>query len=197
MGAGERVRIALTEGPQVVDLFAFALPDLGERLSTEHTRSCIERLAPRLGDSFYSSRRRPMLRLVEDSSPGVHDMFLSACDRRRYALLGHDGPHRNCADNLREALAEIDLVPPAVPSPVNLFQNVAIAADGSLAIRPPLAARGDSVVLEAAMDLVLAVSACPMDIAPTNGADRTPKAITLQRLGATVAASAAAALSAG
>lgn len=197
LAAGEAVRIALPEGPQVADLFAFAAADLGESLSTEHTRSCIERLTPRPGEFFYSSRRRPMLRLVEDSSPGFHDMLLSACDRQRYALLGHAGPHRNCADNLREALAALGLVPPDIPSPVNLFQNVAVAADGTLAIRPPRAARGDSVVLEAAMDLVLVVSACPMDIAPTNGADRTPRAISLRRLGRNTAASATAALAAG
>lgn len=197
LAAGESVRIGLPEGPQVADLFAFAAADLGECLSTEHTRSCIERLAPRLGDFFYSSRRRPMLRLVEDSSPGVHDMLLSACDRQRYALLGHAGPHRSCADNLREALAALELVPPEIPSPLNLFQNVAVAADGTLAIRPPLAARGDSVVLEAAMDLVLVVSACPMDIAPTNGADRTPRAISVQHLGRKAAAPAPAALAAG
>jgi uncharacterized protein len=180
LSPGDHLRISLPDGPQVADMFAFVPPDLSEVLSTEHTRSCTERLAPRVGEAFYSNRRRPMLRIVEDTSPGIHDLLLSACDRERYALLGHVGPHRSCVENLREALQHLDLTPPEIPSPVNLFENVVIGRDGSLAIAPPLANRGDSILLAAMIDVVIVVSACPMDIVPTNGADRTPKAISLE-----------------
>ena len=181
LATGERVRIGLPEGSQVADMFAFALPDLEEYLSTEHTRSCTQRLAPVVGEAFYSSRRRPMLALVEDSSPGTHDLLLSACDRMRYTLLGHPGPHRNCVANLVEALAALGLKPPRIPSPVNVFEKVAIGVNGRLVIEPPLAARGDSVMMRALMDLVLVISACPMDIVPTNGPDLRPKAIFVER----------------
>jgi uncharacterized protein YcgI (DUF1989 family) len=164
-------------------MFAFADPDLNETLSTEHTRSCVQRLTPLPGEAFYSNRRRPMLGLTADSSPGIHDLLLSACDQARYTLLGHPEPHRNCVDNLVEALGELGLVAPEVPSPVNLFERVMIGPDGALSIEPPLAGQGDFVTLEALMDLFLIVSACPMDIAATNGADRRPKAIFLERLG--------------
>lgn len=182
LAAGEAVRIGLPEGPQVADLFAFALPDLTEALSTAHTRSCLERLTPVVGDAFYSSQRRPMLTLVEDTSPGVHDLLLSACDQERYTRLGHPEPHANCADNVRLALADIGLEAPFVPDPVNLFENVALGEGGALAIRPPPAVRGDAVTLRAEMDQVLVVSACPMDLVPTNGADCRPKAISLEFL---------------
>lgn len=177
---GAWLRVSLPEGPQVADLFAFAADDLSEVLSTAHTRSCIERLCPRPGESFYSSRRRPMLRLAEDRSPGVHDLLLSACDRERYRLLGHAGPHRSCADNLREAMAECGLAAPFVPAPVNLFEHVTLGPEGVLAIAPPLASAGDFVILEAQMDLVVVLSACPMDLVATNGADRRPKAIAVE-----------------
>lgn len=180
--AGEQVRVGLAEGPQVVDLFAFSDPDLNEMLSTEHTRSCIQRLAPVPGEPFYSNRRRPMLGLTADSSPGIHDLLLSACDLARYALLGHSEPHRSCADNLIEALGEIGLAVPRVPSPVNLFERVTIGPGGRLSIEPPLARRGDAVTLQALMDQIVVVSACPMDIAATNGADRRPKSIFFERL---------------
>lgn len=180
--AGERIRIGLPEGPQVADIFAFATPDLAEMLSTEHTRSCTERLTPVVGECFYSNRRRQMLRIVEDTSPGVHDLLLSACDQARYTLLGHSRPHRNCVTNLVESMADLGLAPPEIPSPVNLFEKVAIGPDGALTIEPPLAGRGDYIVLQAVMDLVVAISACPMDIAPTNGADRLPKPILVERL---------------
>src|SRR5262245_52353753 len=164
-------------------MFAFADPDLNEMLSTEHTRSCVQRLTPLPGEAFYSNRRRPMLGLKADSSPGAHDLLLSACDQARYTLLGHADPHRNCVENLAQALSEVGLVAPEVPSPVNLFERVMIGPDGALSIEPPLAGKGDSVTLEALMDLMLVVSACPMDIVATNGADRRPKAIFLEWLG--------------
>src|SRR5690606_17619464 len=133
---------------------AFADPDLSEMLSTEHTRSCLERLTPRIGEAFYSNRRRPMLTLITDTSPGTHDLLLSACDQQRYTLLGHPEPHRNCVDNLIEALGELGLQAPEIPTPVNLFEKVAIGHDGSLAIEPPTAVKGDSVTLEALMDQI-------------------------------------------
>lgn len=168
----------------MADMFAFALPDLAETLSTEHTRSCVERLTPMVGEAFHSNCRRPMLVLVADTSPGTHDLLLSACDQSRYTLLGHPAPHRNCVANLVEALGELGLFAPEIPSPVNLFENVAIGPDGALVIEPPRAAQGDFVTLEALMNLVLVVSACPMDIVSTNGADRRPKAILVEWLGA-------------
>ena len=180
--SGEQVRISLPEGPQVADMFAFALPDLDEHLSTAHTRSCAQRLTPVVGELFYSNRRRPMFAFESDTSPGSHDLLLSACDQMRYTLLGHPAPHRNCVANMVEALAEFGLEAPAIPSPVNLFENVAIGRNGELVIEPPTAEPGDSVTLRALMDLVLVISACPMDLVPTNGADLRPKSILVQRL---------------
>ena len=181
LGRNQLATIGLSEGPQVADMFAFAMPDLDEFLSPPHTRSCAQRLTPVVGEAFYSNRRRPMLAFESDSSPGAHDLLLSACDQERYTLLGHSAPHRNCVANMIEALAELGLKPPQIPGPVNLFEKVAIGSDGSLVIEPPLAALGDCVTLRALMDLVLVISACPMDIVPTNGADLRPKPIFVER----------------
>jgi uncharacterized protein YcgI (DUF1989 family) len=78
-------------------------------------------------------------------------------------------------------MAELGFVPPEIPSPVNLFEKVTIGSEGSLTIEPPPASKGDSVTLQALMDAVVVISACPMDIVPTNGADRQPKAILIER----------------
>ena len=175
--AGHLAEIATPQGPQVADTWAFALPDLDEFLSTEHTRSCLDRLAPHVGEAFYSNQRRPILTVVEDTSPGCHDLLMSACDVGRYTLLGHRGYHANCIDNLGAALKELNLQAPELPSPVNVFENVTIGADGTLHIEPPRVRPGESLTLRAEMDLVLVVSACPMDIVLTNGSDRRPKPI--------------------
>jgi uncharacterized protein YcgI (DUF1989 family) len=175
--AGYLAEIATPAGSQVADTWAFALPELDEFLSTEHTRSCLDHLAPRVGEAFYSNRRRPILTIVEDTSPGCHDLLMSACDVGRYTLLGHRGYHANCIDNLGAALHELGLQAPELPSPVNVFENVTIGTDGTLHIEPPRVRPGESLTLRAEMDLVLVVSACPMDIVLTNGSDRRPKPI--------------------
>jgi uncharacterized protein YcgI (DUF1989 family) len=97
-------------------------------------------------------------------------------------MLGAQGYHRNCTDNLREALAGLGLTPPETPSPLNLFQNSSIKPSGELVIEPPVAPPGAHVTLRAEMDLVIVFSACPQDMAPTNGADMLPKDAELQLL---------------
>ncbi|HJS96917.1 MAG TPA: urea carboxylase-associated family protein, partial [Solirubrobacteraceae bacterium] len=96
--AGQRLRIVNTHGGQVVDTWALARPDASEYLSMEHTRTSLGKLMPAAGDHLYSSRRRPLLTLVEDTSPGTHDTLIAACDPERYRLLGADDGHANCAD---------------------------------------------------------------------------------------------------
>lgn len=182
LAAGQLVELISPDGPQVADTWAFRLPDLSEFLSTEHTRSCLDRLTPRVGEAFYTNQRRPMLTIVRDTSPGCHDLLLSACDVGRYTLLGHEGYHANCVDNLKAALSGVGLAPPEVPSPVNVFEKVSIDSDGGLHIEPPPITAGEGITLRAEMDLVLVVSACPMDIVLTNGLDRCPKPIDVSVL---------------
>ena len=172
---GSLIRIVNTHGRQVVDTWAFAEEDIGEFMSMEHSRVHMGRVNPVAGSVLLTTRRRPVLTIVDDTSGGVHDTMLAACDIYRCQMLGCTTYHRNCTDNLREALAELGLVPTETPSPLNLFQNSSIKPDGALVIEPPIAPAGTHVTLRAEMDIVIAFSACPQDMAPTNGADMIPK----------------------
>ena len=180
--AGESLQIVNIEGSQVVDLWAFVQPDTQEFLSTEHTRSCLQKLIPEVGDNLYSNRRRPILTIVADTSPGIHDMLLSACDVQRYALLGHVGYHKNCADNLTETAKNFGHELKDIPSPFNVFERVEISQMGHLSILPPLVEAGQFITLKAAKALLVIMSACPMDIALTNGPDRRSKPVLVQKL---------------
>jgi uncharacterized protein len=140
----------------------------------EHSRLHIGRVSPRVGDTLVTNRRRPVLTLVEDTSGGVHDTLLAACDRYRYELLGCTEPHDNCTDNLHAALAAEGIAVAATPSPLNLFENARPDPNGSLAIEPPVATPGSFVGLRAELDVVLVLSACPQDMVPTNGAGLAP-----------------------
>ncbi len=142
LNAGQCVCIVNLEGSQVVDAWAFCQGNINEFLSNEHTRSCLEKLIPGVGDQLYTNQRRPILSITEDTSAGIHDMLLSACDEQRYQLLGHVGYHRNCTDNLRESLSELGLDVSEIPSPFNIFENVTIGPNGELAIEPPVVKAG-------------------------------------------------------
>ena len=177
--AGQSIRITNTYGQQVVDTWALCAGETHEVMSMEHTRSCLDKIAPAVGDRLFTNRRRPILEFIEDTSPGVHDTLLSACDEARYRLLGFEGNHGSCAENFRSALDALGIPAPALPSPWNLFENVRVDARGTLAISPPVSRAGDYVVIRALMDAVVIFSACPMDIALTNGLDRLPKDVEL------------------
>jgi hypothetical protein len=51
-----------------------------------------------------SNERKPMLILVEDTTGGKIDTLIAACDRWRYEEQGLKEWHRNCTDNLVEAM---------------------------------------------------------------------------------------------
>ena len=177
--AGQRIRVINTHGQQVVDTWAFRRDELTEFMSMEHSRTFLSRIMARVGDSMVTNHRRPILTLVEDTtvegdSAGIHDTLLAACDRYRYELLGCEGYHDNCTDNLAAGLAELGLTPAETPSPWNLFMNIPVASDGTVSFEAPVSRPGDYVTLRAEMDCVLAFSACPQDIVPINGVDCIP-----------------------
>ena len=171
---GQHVKVVNTHGQQVVDTWAFRQDDLTEFMSMEHSRTAIGRTMPAAGQSMVTNHRRPILTLVEDTSGGIHDTLMAACDRYRYELLGCTEYHDNCTDNLAAAMAEIGLTQPETPSPWNLFMNIPVGVDGSLSFEPPVSSPGDYVLLRAEMDCVVAFSACPQDIVPINGVDCVP-----------------------
>lgn len=169
LARGRSVKVINTHGRQVVDTWAFNGANVAEFMSMEHSRPSFMKLRPAVGDAFISNLRRPILTLAEDTSGGVHDTLMAACDNARYGLLGCTEYHDNCADNLTAGLAELGLAPPETPSPLNLFMNIPWTEAGQLSWGEPVSQPGDHVVLRAEMDLVIAFSACPQDILPING----------------------------
>lgn len=181
--AGDEFEVINTHGTQVVDMWALTRPDLDRRLSMEHTRAVNSRLTIRPGDILYGDDRRPMLEVMLDTSPGVHDTLIAACDPVRYEMLGHEGYHDNCSDNFRAALRELGFDdPPPVPSPLNLFMNIPWSPEGELGFEPAISKPGDLVRFRAERDLVVAVSSCPQDMVPISGRDQTPRDFDVQIL---------------
>jgi len=166
---GRTVRIVNTHGTQVVDTWAFVESDLSEFMSMEHSRAGMNRLTPKVGDMLLTNRRAPILKVVEDTSGGVHDTFIAACDIHRFRGLGCTEYHDNCQDNLWNAMRALGVAPPETPSPLNVFMNIPWDLEGRIDWKPPVSPPGSYLALEAQRDVVVAFSACPQDIIPING----------------------------
>lgn len=133
-----------------------------------------------------------MVKLTEDTSPGVHDTLIAACDRWRYSELGVQGYHESCTDNCWDALHKLSttlksseseiaeylqglqtVLGGRVPDPFNLFMNIPVTngeyAKRGVSFEESVTKKGDYVVLEALRDVVVAMSACPQDVLTING----------------------------
>ena len=183
LSKGQSIKIINTHGQQVVDTWAFSAEDLSEFMSMEHLRATLTRIFPHAGDFLVTNRRRPILYFAEDTSPGIHDTLMAACDDYRYGLLNCTEYHDNCTDNLFAAMRNIGLSPPECPSPLNMWMNIPVVEGGNTEWGVPASKPGDYVVLRAEMDCVVAMSCCPQDILPINGEAREPTEAHYQILG--------------
>lgn len=180
VSAGTAFRVVDVEGGQVGDLFAFCADDLGEYASAEHTRPAIGRLFPQPGQTVLTNRRRPILELLEDNSPGHHDMLYAACDPARYRLLGFAGAHRSCVQNLTESMAGLGVSALAIPQPLNVFMDVRVTSSGELVSRPASSRPGDNLLFRAAMNCHVVLSSCPMDIREISSGGITSLALDVE-----------------
>ena len=166
-----------TLGTQVCDFWAFLADDMKQFLSMSHCRTWLQSITPKVSDLLVTNRRQPLLEIVRDTSPGVHDTIMSCCDLQRYQLLGCKDYHDNCADNLRMALAAIGLAPPLIPDPFNLWMNIPIAPDGGMSFESTVSSVGDQIDIRALAECVAVMSACPQDKNPINGIGAVPSEI--------------------
>ncbi|TIA77290.1 hypothetical protein D6C76_04899 [Aureobasidium pullulans] len=156
-----------------------------EYLSMPHTRASTLHMVPRVNDVLVSNLREPMLTLIEDTSSGVHDTLIPACDPQRYKALQIEDweQHGSCAENLVLALKELNdraglkgpkgvgasVTVNSVPAPLNLFMNIPWKGDkGDLSFEAPKCKEGDYVRFKAERDVVVIMSACPNDVQQIN-----------------------------
>lgn len=167
---GQTLRLVNTHGTQVVDLWAFNADDMAEYMSMPHTRAVLSKIIPAVGDTLVTNRRTDILTITADSSPGHHDTLIAACDAQRYKKqYGMQEYHRNCNDNLKEALEGIgEKSFEFAPAPFNVWMNIPVGEGGKLLWKPATSKSGDYIDFKAEMDCIVAMSACPNDVAEIN-----------------------------
>ena len=132
VGLGTKFRLTDLEGMQPIDFWVFNKADPFEYMTMEHTRVHNLSMEVRPGQSAVTSKRRRIVTIIEDNSPGRYDMLIAACDPTRYAELGHEGHHANCQDNLHQALGTYGIELPFSPQPRNLFTHFPWFPDKSI-----------------------------------------------------------------
>jgi uncharacterized protein YcgI (DUF1989 family) len=152
LARGDRIRVIDPRGGQVADVFAFCADDVSEYHSAQHTRVWVGKLFPAVGEQFVTNHRRPILALEADTSPGIHDMLCAACDPARYALLGVDGWHASCEENLQQAMAAAGHEGIVIPQPINLFMNIPVGEGGAIGWEPATRPRSSSRSSAASLD---------------------------------------------
>jgi uncharacterized protein YcgI (DUF1989 family) len=174
--AGHQLRV---RGWTIVDLVAFDEHDVRHRFDQARTKTNQSRLFVTTGDVLYSKRNEVMLSLVEDTFEGTHDLQKGMCSRTVHELAFRRGdmaakylrdvswedlPDHGCWENLERALAPYGIPPEDIPSPLNLFQHMALdPVSGHMTnsgLRPT-GPDGAHVTFRAEMDCLVAVSACP------------------------------------
>jgi len=150
---GQLLSVENTHGMQVCDFWAYLAADMGQFLSMSHCRTRLQSASTKIGDVLVTNWRQPLLEIIEDTSPGVHD---------------------NCADSLRMALAAIGLSAPLVPDLFNLWMNIPIMPDGATSFEPTVSSAGDRFDMRALADCIAVMSACPQDKNLINGYDAMP-----------------------
>jgi uncharacterized protein YcgI (DUF1989 family) len=98
---------------QVCDFWCFATDNVRSDgtlitfMSMHHSHDAIRKHIPAPGDVLVTSQSKPILALLEDSGPGVHDTTVAACSHELYEGIlgiGPDDHHDSCTANLHAAL---------------------------------------------------------------------------------------------
>jgi hypothetical protein len=181
---GAVLRIHLVEDKQVGDCCFFNANDHREVFHVGQSWALNVMLGTGNARSFrhfYSKppRENVMLTVLEDTVRNHWGNMGGRCSKRLYELRDGDASHRSCQENLAEALAPFGLAGDDIVDVFNVFMNVDVRPDGSFAILPPTAMKGDYIDLRAEMDILAAVSACPADRNATNDGRAKPLGVTV------------------
>ena len=152
------------EGEQVADLVAFNSADPREYLSSGRSIDYANTIYLTAGNVLYSNRSRPFLTIVADDV-GRHDFLLTPCSLETFQIIyGNRGYHPSCFENLAISLKRFGIAPDSISTTFNIFMNVGISPDGTLAIQPPRSRTMDKIVLRAEMDLIVGLTACSAEM---------------------------------
>lgn len=157
---GQFLKVTDPTGEQVADLLCFHLNDHREYLSSGKTLDYNSTLLITAGHKLYSNRSQVMLEILTDTN-GRNDFLLAPCSPETFEIIYKDfSDHPSCHHNLLTHLSPYGIASDSIPTAFNIFMNVQFAPDGTLTVAPPLSKKGDHLIFEAKMDLLVGLTAC-------------------------------------
>ena len=158
---GETLTLVDIEGEQVSDLLCYNQHNTKEYLSSGRTLDYAETLFLTTGNIFYSNRSNEMFTIIEDDV-GRHDFLLTPCSKDTFRIIyGHTNPHQGCHGNLCQVLKPYGIESDDIPVTFNVFMHVDIdGITGQIKVLPPKSKAGDSLTIQAEMDLIVGLTAC-------------------------------------
>lgn len=160
--AGETLRIVAIEAEQVADLALYDARDPRDGFSPGRTIDYNESLDLRAGSLLYSHRSVPLAQVAEDTT-GVHDMLLTPCSRVMFERRGQNA-HASCHENLYTNLARFGITSDDVAGTVNVFMDVRVNSDRTVAIFPPASKPGDRFSVRALREILVGITACSSEL---------------------------------
>jgi uncharacterized protein len=172
---GQRLRLT---GETIIDVVAFDLHDLDDRLDQATTKALQKKIFLTAGDRLLARSGKPLLAIVADSwRGGTHDLEKGMCSASAYAyqLQSRQGkleqqdaravreaPNHGCWENLATALAPWKIAARDVPNPFNVFMTMAVDSDANrLGMTRTRPTKPEHIEFEAEMDCLVGISACP------------------------------------
>lgn len=160
--AGELLRIVAIEAEQVADLALYDARDPRDGFSPGRTIDYNESLDLRAGSVLYSHRSVSLAQVVEDTA-GVHDMLLTPCSRVMFERRGQNA-HASCHENLYTTLARFGITSDDVGGTLNVFMDVRVNSDRTVAIFPPASKPGDRFSVRALREILVGITACSSEL---------------------------------
>lgn len=152
--ADQLIQIIDLAGRQVASMVAFGGDDRDDALSTSVTLTANASLVLKIGDKLFSSRRMPLLELVEDSV-GRHDLLTAALSLPSTTT---DEGGQSTHESLLRAAVDSGLAGRSVVDAIHFFKHVVIKQRGELDVRESFAERNDTVVLRALADGTIVIA---------------------------------------
>lgn len=186
--AGQVMRVEDMDGIQCADIAFLDREDYRRRKGEAGgaiAQSLIEQYSPGMtvgrnrhvylgkGYPLYTNRCRKIMTIVGDTV-GHHDVISAWCNPElsisRWGEVARG--RRTCKENIRDALAGYGIAVD-LPCTFNIFMNFAIGADGAVTWNETVSKPGDYIDLKAEIDVIVAISNCPMELSVVNGFEPT------------------------
>ncbi len=155
---GQLLKITALGSGAVASLYGFVQGDPDVFLSVHHTRVFSNSYVLSAGMRLVTNRRRPLMVLGKDTVK-THDLLMPASTTAYLESVGHAG-QKGCEEAVRSEMARLQIAPPRMPDPVNLFMHLQLHQDGCLEPLPNKVKAGDHVTFRVLRDTTFIVAAC-------------------------------------